>query len=466
VERPSRMNKAALADAVARKETERLVGEVVWATAQREVQSAAEQVQNAARTTVQQEVQSAMQLVQGAVRSAAQPAARLVRETVREVVRQEAESAAQDVRRAMRAAVEQELQAAEGRVRQAVRAAAEQEIQAAGRQGQEAGPAAAEDSAQTPVQAGRTARGRASSRFQKGLQHLGAGLRWVGARLRSILPTVLTAVITAAAIAIFASDYYTSRIADWAFRRGTPPVSTEVALERESRVQGLTWVLRKDLGLDDLGAHAQLILGQAAASPGQFNDWVRGQGGVDVDFSFLKLTVTGNRQAGVTITGLQAKVEKREPPFRGALFYHPPEGERENAQIGFDLDEAVSVARIVEPNKNLGDRGYLGSEYFMNKSVDLALGEQQVFNVVAMTTGYYYAWHLEVEVKAGGRTKYITVDLRRDEKDPPSPFKLSARADPRKNKKGNFAVYKELYVLDRSTDRAGFISGDPNTYTP
>jgi F0F1-type ATP synthase membrane subunit b/b' len=362
----------------------------------------------------------------------------------------------------MRAAVEQEIQAAERRAQEAARAAVEREVQAAERRVQEAAPAAAEDSAQTPVEAGRAARGNASPRFQKERQQVGAALRRVGAHLRNIVPTALTAVITAAAVAIFANDYYTSRIADWA-RRGTSPVLTEVALERESRVQGLTWILRKSVGLDDIGAHAQLVLGQAASSPAEFNDWVRGQGGIDVDASFIKLTVTGNRQAGITITGMQAKVDKRELPLHGAFFYAPPEGERENAQIGFDLDEAVPVARLVEPNKNFGDRGYLGGDYFMDKSVDLALGEQQVFNVVAMTTNYYYAWHIEMEVKAGGRTKYVPVDLRRDKKLPSFPFEISARADPRDNNKGNFAVYKELYVLDRS---AGFRPVDPKTYAP
>jgi hypothetical protein len=222
------MDKAALAEAVARKETERLVGEVVWAAAQREVQSAAQQVQDAVRKTVQQEVQLAVEKVQGAVRSAAQPAARQVRETLRGVVQQEAESAAQGVRRAMRAAVEQEIQAAERRAQEAARAAVEREVQAAERRVQEAAPAATEDSAQTPVEAGRAARGNASPRFQKERQQVGAALRWVGARLRSILPTALTAVITAAAVAIFANDYYTSRIADWA-RRGTSPVLTHLS---------------------------------------------------------------------------------------------------------------------------------------------------------------------------------------------------------------------------------------------
>jgi hypothetical protein len=70
-----------------------------------------------------------------------------------------------------------------------------------------------------------------------------------------------------------------------------------------------------------------------------------------------------------------------------------------------------------------------------------------------------------MEVKAGG-TKYIPVDLRRDKKLPPFPFQISARADSRDNKKGSFVVYKELYVLDRSAERAGFRPVDPKTYGP
>ncbi len=422
------------------------MGETVWATALREVESAAQQVQDAVRTTVQQEVQSAMQQVQEGVRSAAQPAARQVRETVHQVVQQEAQSAAQAVRQAMRAAVEQEMQAAEPQVQEAV-------------------PAAAGASAQTPVQARRASRGRASRRFQKGLQQVSASFKWVDAHLKGIIASILIPIIISTAIAVFANDYYTSRIGDW-FRRGTSPVSTEIKLERAS-LQGLTWVFRDRLGVEeDLGTNALLALAQAATAPNEFNDWARRHGGIDVDASFIRLTVTGNRQAGVTITDIQAKVDKRGPPLRGALFYAPPEGEQENAQIGFDLDEAVPVARRVEPNKNFGDRGYLGDEYFMKKSIDLALDKHQVFSIIAMTTSYYYAWHLEIEVQAGGRTKYITVDLRAHEKDSPLPFQISARADLRNNKKGNFAVYKELYVLDKSTDHAGFIPTDPQTYDP
>jgi hypothetical protein len=426
----SRMNKADLADAIARKE--------------------------AMRAAVEQELLSVEAQVRDRVWEAAQQEFRAAAQEVRREMRSLTQSARQSVQEAMRAAAEQEVQ-------EAARAAAEQEVPAA--EEQEAVPADAEDLAQATVQAGRAARGRASPGFQERLQHAWAGFRRVSARLRSPVLTVLIAVITSMATAILANDYYTSRIEDWAFRRGSLPISTEATLER-ANAQGLTWVFRGGLGLDDLSAHAQLLLGQAATSPSKFNQWIRGQGGVDVDASFIKLIVRGNRQAGVKLTGMQAKVEQRGPPLRGAFFYAPPEGERENAQVGFDLEEAIPVARLVEPNKTLGDPDYLGDEYFMNKSVDLALGEDQVFNVVALTTSYHFTWYIEMEVKAGGRTQYIRVDLRGAEKQPPFPFQVSARADSRDNKKGSFAVYKELYVLDRSADPAGFIPVDPQAYAP
>jgi hypothetical protein len=231
-------------------------------------------------------------------------------------------------------------------------------------------------------------------------------------------------------------------------------------------VQGLTWVVNREVG-DRLTLENWTLMQKATAYPNQFNDWIRRQGGIDVDASFIEVVVTGNRQAGVVITGMQAKVEKRAPPLREALFYAPPEAERENAQVGFNLDEGEPVARVVAPNKNFGDRGYLGREYFKERHISLDLGEKEVFAVVAMTSTSYYTWYIEMEVRAGGRTQYVRIDLRGNEKHKPKPFEISARADSRDGRKGSFAVYKELYVLNRSTNPpVGFTAVDSRTYAP
>jgi hypothetical protein len=363
---------------------------------------------------------------------------------------------------AEQAAAQREVEAAQERAPAAVREAAQREVEAAQQRAPAAVREAAEDAAQTTAQPRRASRGG----LLKGLQQASTGLGNTG---RTILIAVITALLTSLATATLANDYYTSRIGDWAFRRGTPAVSTEVTLERESRVQGLTWVFPEGLG--DLSISESLVLSKAAASPDDFNQWARVKGGVDVDASFVKLIVEGQRQAGVVITGMQAKIDRRGPPLRGVLFYAPPEGERENVQIGFNLDERVAVARLINSKKSLGDPGYFEEEYFKNYNIPLKLGEDQVFTVVATTSSYYYAWYIEIEVQAGGRRHYIRIDRRQKGAPQPYPFEISARADPRDDKKGTFSVYKELYVLRRSplnssADPLGFTSVDPKTYEP
>lgn len=149
---------------------------------------------------------------------------------------------------------------------------------------------------------------------------------------------------------------------------------------------------------------------------------------------------------------MQAKVEKRGPPLRGAFFYAPPEGERENAQVGFNLDENIAVARLTDHNKDIGDAGYLGDEYFKSYNIPLKLGEDQVITIVSSTSSYYYAWYIELEVQAGGSTHYIKVDRRGNMNAELGlfPFEISARADSREHEKGVFSVYKELYVLRKA----------------
>jgi len=236
-----RLKKADLADAIARKE--------------------------AMRAVAQQELQSVEQQVREKVWAAAREEYRAAAQEVRREIQSLTQSAKQSVQGAMRAAGEQELQSFERRL-QEVAQAAEQRVQ-------EAAPAGAEDLAQAIVQSGRAARGRRSLGFRSLVRQAWVGFGWVIARLRGPVLTVLLAVVAAMATATLASDYYTSRIGDWAFRRGALPVSTEVTLERESRAQGLTWVFREGLNLDELGVHARLVLGQAATSPTEFNDWAR-----------------------------------------------------------------------------------------------------------------------------------------------------------------------------------------------
>jgi hypothetical protein len=328
----------------------------------------------------------------------------------------------------------------------AMQAAAEEQTQLA----EAAMQAAAEDSGQGIVLPSRAARQRSQSWLRR-------GAAWLG---KAIL-TGLLAIVTA----YFTSNYRTSTILDEVFFAGEPPVSTTVFFDRDNSVQGLTWALRGSLG--ELSVNDELLLARAPASVKEFNDWMRGRGGVDVDVSFMKLIVTGQRQREVAITDMRAKLEDCEPPLQGTLFYAPPEGERENTQIGFNLDEGGPVAREVNPDKSFGERGYFGREYFKFHTETLALGQSAVFNIVATTESNYCTWYIEMEVLAAGRRENVTVGIMRHGSQKPDPFRITARADARDGKKGSFSVYDELYVLNKSpdpTDSTGFVSVDPTVY--
>ena len=245
---------------------------------------------------------------------------------------------------------------------------------------------------------------------------------------------------------------------------GTPPVSTKVFFDRDNGIQGLTWALHGSV--QPLSVNDRLLLKRAAGSVTEFNEWMRGRGGVDVDVSFMKLIVTGQRQAGVAIIDMRAKIDHCGAPLIGALLYGPPEGEQGNTQIGFDLDDSVPVARQVNSDKSFGDRDYLGRDYFKTNTTPLALGQDEVFSIVATTRSRYCVWYIDLGVFVDGHRQDITIGYKPEGNQGQKPFEVTARADLRNGEKGSFSIYRELYVLDRRHDPAGFVPADPRTYAP
>jgi hypothetical protein len=257
-------------------------------------------------------------------------------------------------------------------------------------------------SEQATVQPRRVARQRSQSWFYRTASRF----------QNTILTPVIIAIVTALVTSIIASNYVSSRIFDRAFRSGSDPISTKVLFDRDNGVQGLTWALPGGLGVEQVSVDEGRLLAEAGASVEEFNEWMRERGGVDVDASFLKLIVTGQRQSGVVITDMRAKIDECGSPLIGALLYGPPQGERENIQIGFNLDESVPVAREVDPSKSLRDPSYLGREYFRTHTVPLGLGEDQVFSIVAMTSERYCAWYIDIEVFVDGHNQHMTIGYR------------------------------------------------------
>jgi hypothetical protein len=436
-----RMTKAELSEAIRRKQIDESAAtssasqSSLPAPVQDEGQSAAQQVREAVSKAANEELQSATQqardMLQAVVRQEMQAAAPQVRGTVQSIVRQEMQAAAPQVREAVQAVVRQETQSPEHDIEDAVHTTEE-----------DSGPSALQ-----PLRASR-------HEPQSWLRRMGGG---VGR-------TFLVPIILALATSILTSQFVSSRIVDKALLASTDPISIKLFYDRDNGVQGLTWALPGSLG--KLSSDEASLVAQAGGRVNEFNDWIRARGGVDVNASFIKLIVTGQRQAGVVITDMQAKIDKCSAPLTGTLLYGPPEGEKENTQIAFNLDENPSVARQVDPKKNLGDPDYFGQDYFKSNTIPLSVGEDQVFSIVAMTSTNYCTWYIDIELFVSGHTEHIEIGYRPDGNKKQEPLKITAFANFRPGDRRIFSAYGDLFAIDRQTNPAGFTDADPQTHVP
>jgi hypothetical protein len=254
-----------------------------------------------------------------------------------------------------------------------------------------------------------------------------------------------------------------ARVAAAIFNRGDPPVDFLSILERDYGAQGETWALPNKVG--SLTLNDDTLLKTASANPDEFQKWVRERGGVDVGISFIRLVVTSRQAGKIEVTDMHAEIEHPDKPLNGALFYAPPQGDATNSVIGFNLDEPGGVAREVNTEETFRDKQDLGEPYFRAHSVTLTYGEQHIFNVVALTTEHYYSWYIRVSIYVNNKLQEFKVGLPGTSPGQQRPFQITARADRLTTKeKGNFSVYKELYVWDGQSP-GGFDKLDPNTYT-
>jgi hypothetical protein len=385
------------------------------------------------RRIAQEEAQSAVRQVREMARAAAQQETWSAEQHVRTVAQEEAQSVARQVQKMVQEAAQQEIRSA----KEYVRTVAQEEAQSAARKVRERVPPAAHDSGRV---GGRLGFRRIASRFGTAV----------------VLPVILTLIT-----ALVTSSYVSSRLFDKAFRGGTNPVSIKVFYDRDIDVQGLTWVLPRGLG--PLSAADYTLLSEATQSVDEFNDWIRSIGGVDVNYSFIKLIVTGQRQSGVVITDMRAKNDKCGNPLGGTLLFAPAESERQNIQIGFNLDEPSAIAREGNSNKKIGEPGYLGRPYFKSHTIPLALGEDQVFSIVAATKQHYCPWYIDMTVIVGDEKRHIEVGFKREGAKEQAPFEITALID-RLVAKAGILTYNQYYRSHEKSNPKGFSLMDPQDY--
>jgi hypothetical protein len=133
-----------------------------------------------------------------------------------------------------------------------------------------------------------------------------------------------------------------------------------------------------------------------------------------------RATSAGRRNSPVLVTGMRALIERRNPPSPNMIAIGSGgESGAPVGKVGFDLDEANPVARIV-PDAPTGTAP-LGPPYFGEFTVTLANREQQVFQVIANTAENDVEWTIELAIQVDGEERRFEVDNNGQ------PFRTSVR---------------------------------------
>jgi len=137
-------------------------------------------------------------------------------------------------------------------------------------------------------------------------------------------------------------------------------------------------------------------------------------GAADVNFSITDLLLEGATRRDVTILDMRAKIVKRGPPLAGAEIGCASAGSIDALCVAFNLDEETPIARkIVESIRP-------GTPYFQGNVVELKKGEQQPFEVLALTNRHYVEWEIEADVRIDNKDRTVTISNHG------KPFKITA----------------------------------------
>ncbi|GAA3989627.1 hypothetical protein GCM10022247_05300 [Allokutzneria multivorans] len=149
------------------------------------------------------------------------------------------------------------------------------------------------------------------------------------------------------------------------------------------------------------------------------------------------VTVVGNRREKVRVVDIRVKVLDQTEAPHGTLIVYPGEGANAIERIGIDLDDPSPRVMLIPENG--GDLRPLLDV----KSIDLDRGEQQGFEIIALTSNYRVKWELELTVAYGQSTKE-KIRIRSDGTENGAPFDTVPA-----NRDGNYSG--GVYVRDNST---------------
>jgi hypothetical protein len=143
-------------------------------------------------------------------------------------------------------------------------------------------------------------------------------------------------------------------------------------------------------------------------------------------FTRIRLSVTGQASKPVFVNAIRARIKHQSPPLSGAYLFHGSQGGGELIEMGFDLDEPNSVARVRRDDLTLGE------PYVQGNKLTIEPGEPVVISVQGQTQRSYYEWFIEMELD--GYKQPLVVD------DGGKPFRSTCLA-----KRYDSRYYSSLY---------------------
>lgn len=173
-------------------------------------------------------------------------------------------------------------------------------------------------------------------------------------------------------------------------------------------------------------------------NPQKLGEWAHKKGGVGFsDSQSINITLRGNRDHKVRITGMNLVKESCSAPLTGTFFLSPTAGSSEYRALSFDLDSPGST---------------VASDYFAKKAITVGRGEQEAFTVMTPSKNQSCSFKIEATVLDEDEESKLTID------DNGRPFAVTAGLD-------DDSKYKALYVGGvGSCPPGGWTRQDPKRY--
>lgn len=119
----------------------------------------------------------------------------------------------------------------------------------------------------------------------------------------------------------------------------------------------------------------------------------------------IRISTVGQWTGPVFVRQIRARVLKRSAPMSGTLLFRGSQGDGEPLEIGFNLDEPDSIARVINPKNDT-----LGAAYVDRHTLTLSPGEPLTIDVQAYTDRSYCEWVVELELDLQGENRVQVVD--------------------------------------------------------